>query len=398
MLFRKPVTEQGGLRREGYGTRAHPQGTRPSLQNVVERFGQVMPTREFDGLLAHVGMKIHDQRSWRRTDAARTPLIYVQDSLPVRGVPAGFTRELSFHLSIFWAANLGCWEEHMEQAIRQATQADLVEPAVPGISWAAVLAGAVASLALTLVLISFGAGMGFSVVSPWGNSGVSASTFKIGTGLYFIVMAMISSAIGGYLAGRLRTKWVGVQTTEVYFRDTAHGFLAWAAASVLGAVLLASPASSLIGGTLSGATQAAANSEQSSPMDGYVDRLLRSDNPSAQGQQNPSDARGEMVRLFTSSFHNGNDLNPADRTYVAKVVAARTGLSQADAEKRVNDVVTQVKADLDAARKAAMQIAIWLTLSLFIGAFSASLAATEGGGLRDGTWGKKAYGNPAINR
>ena len=82
MLLRKPVTEQGGLRREGYGTRAHPQGTRPSLQNVVERFGQVMPTREFDGLLAHVGMKIHDQRSWRRTDAARAPLIYVQNPYP----------------------------------------------------------------------------------------------------------------------------------------------------------------------------------------------------------------------------------------------------------------------------------------------------------------------------
>jgi hypothetical protein len=284
----------------------------------------------------------------------------------------------------------------MEQVNRQATQADIVEPSVPGVSWAAVLAGAVASIALTLVLLSFGAGMGFSVVSPWGNSGVSATTFEIGTGLYFIVMAMISSAIGGYLAGRLRTKWVGVQTTEVHFRDTAHGFLAWAAASVLGAVLLASPASSLIGGTLSGATHAA-NSARSSPMDGYVDTLLRSDNPSAQGQQNPSDTRGEMVRLFTTSLHNGNDLNPADRTYVAKVVSARTGLSQPDAEKRVNDVITQAKADLDSARKAAMQIAIWLTLSLFIGAFSASLAATEGGGLRDGTWGKKAYGTPAIN-
>ena len=85
---------------------------------------------------------------------------------------------------------------------------------------------------------------------PLGGSGVSATTFKIGTGLYFIVMAMISSAVGGYLAGRLRTKWVGVQTTEVHFRDTAHGFLAWAAASVLGAVVLASPASSLMGGTL----------------------------------------------------------------------------------------------------------------------------------------------------
>ena len=112
----------------------------------------------------------------------------------------------------------------MEQAFRQNAQVEGIEPSVPGVSWAAVLAGAVASLALTLVLLSFGVGMGFSVVSPWGNSGVSATTFKIGTGLYFIVMAMISSAIGGYLAGRLRTKWVGVQTTEVHFRDTAHGF------------------------------------------------------------------------------------------------------------------------------------------------------------------------------
>lgn len=107
----------------------------------------------------------------------------------------------------------------MDQALREGAQVDLVEPSVAGVSWAAVLAGAVASLALTLVLLSFGAGMGFSVVSPWGNSGVSATTFKIGTGLYFIVMAMISSAVGGYLAGRLRTKWVGVQATEVHFRD-----------------------------------------------------------------------------------------------------------------------------------------------------------------------------------
>jgi hypothetical protein len=285
----------------------------------------------------------------------------------------------------------------MQQTFEQTTKADLLEPSVPGVSWAAILAGAAASCALTLVLLSFGAGVGFSVVSPWGNSGVSATTFKIGTGLYFIVIAMISSAIGGYLAGRLRTKWIGVQTTEVHFRDTAHGFLAWAVASLVGAVLLASPANSLIGGTASGATQAAISSAQTSPMDGYVDTLLRPDSPSAQGQSNPADTRREMVRLFTTSFHNGSDLSATDRTYVAKVVSARTGLSQADADKRVNDVATQVKADLDKARKAAMQIAIWLTLSLFIGAFSASLAATEGGGLRDGTWGKKkAFGNTAF--
>jgi hypothetical protein len=272
----------------------------------------------------------------------------------------------------------------MIQATLTEPPAVIVEPSVSGVSWAAVLAGAIASCALTLVLLSLGMGLGLAAVSPWGNSGVSTTTFKIGTGLYFIVMAMISSAIGGYLAGRLRTKWSGVHTDEVYFRDTAHGFLAWALASVLGAILLVSPATSLIGGTASGVSQS------SGPMDGYVDTLLRSDAPAAQNSASPADSRGELAWLLTTSFHNGSDLSPADRSYVAKVVSARTGLSQADADKRIAEVTTQIKSDLDKARKNAMQLAIWLTLSLFIGAFSASLAATEGGGLRDGTWGKKA--------
>ena len=129
-------------------------------------------------------------------------------------------------------------------------------------------------------------------------------------------------------------------------------------------------------------------------MDGYVDTLLRSDPGAA---QNPAkipamrpNSRAEMVRLFTASLRNGGDLKPADREYVSKVVAARSGLSQPDADKRVNDVVMQAKTDMDAARKAAAQLAFWLTASLLIGAFCASLAATEGGGLRDGTWRRKA--------
>jgi hypothetical protein len=270
---------------------------------------------------------------------------------------------------------------------------EAMEPSVAGVSWAAVLAGAIASLALTLVLLSLGAGLGFSVVSPWANSGVSATTFEIGTGLYFIVMAMISSAVGGYLAGRLRNRWVGVQSTEVLFRDTAHGFLAWALASVLGAILLASPATSLIGGATSGAVQAASSPQATGPMDGYVDMLLRRDNPTADNAANANSAetRRELARLLTADFRNGAEPSAADRSYLAKVVAARTGLSQADADKRVNDVITQIKTDLDKARKAAMHLAIWLTLSLFIGAFAATLAATEGGGLRDGTWGKRAW-------
>ena len=272
---------------------------------------------------------------------------------------------------------------------------DTGEPSIAGVSWAAVAAGAIVSCALTLVLLAFGIGLGLSVVSPWTGSGVSTTTFKIGTGLYLVVIAMLSSSIGGYIAGRLRSRWIGVHSDEVYFRDTAHGFIAWAFASVLGAILLASPASSLLGGTAAGVTQGAVSSaSQAGPMDGYVDTLMRSDAPAGQnaGQNsgNASDQRSEMVRLFTSSFRSGGELKPADREYVSKVVAARTGLSQAEADKRVNDVVTQVKADTDAARKATAQLAFWLTASLLIGAFCASLAATEGGGLRDGTWRRRA--------
>jgi len=265
------------------------------------------------------------------------------------------------------------------------------EPSVSGVSWAAVTAGAVVSCALTVVLLAFGTGLGLSVVSPWAGAGVSATTFKIGTGLYLIVIAMLSSSIGGYIAGRLRSRWIGVRSDEVYFRDTAHGFIAWAFATVLGVVLLASPATSLIGGAASGATRAAASAaSQAGPMDGYVDTLFRTEAPATQNAGSAQDSRAEMLRLFSSSFRNGGDLKPADRDYVSKMVAARTGLSQADADKRVNDVITQIKADTDAARKASAQLAFWLTASLLLGAFCASLAATEGGGLRDGTWGRKA--------
>jgi len=284
----------------------------------------------------------------------------------------------------------------VETTIVQAGAMDRAESSAAGVSWAAIAAGATVSCALTLVLLAFGIGLGLSVVSPWSGAGVTATTFKIATGLYLIVIAMLSSSIGGYITGRLRARWVGVHSDEVYFRDTAHGLVAWAFASVIGAILLATPATSLIGGGVSALGQgAAAAASPSGPMDGYVDTLLRPDAPSAQAQNVPGDSRPEMARLFTSSFRNGGELRPNDRDYVSKVVAARTGLSQGDADKRVNDVVAQIKADADAARKAAAQLAFWLTASLLLGAFCASLAATEGGGLRDGTWSRDRL-SPAL--
>ena len=236
----------------------------------------------------------------------------------------------------------------MEEAIRQRAPAELVEPGVPGVSWAAVTAGAIASLALTLLLLSFGAGMGFAAVYALGEFRRLRHHIPDRHGPIlrrdgddFVGARRISSR------DACAPKWIGVRSAEVLFRDSAHGFLAWALASVLGAVLLASPASSLIGAGVSVATQAAANSAQSSPMDHYVDVLLRPENPSSQAQQSSSDARAEMVRLFTASFKDANDLGAVDRTYVAKLVSARTGLNQQDAEKRVNDVTTQIKSDMD---------------------------------------------------
>ena len=261
------------------------------------------------------------------------------------------------------------------------------ESQLSAVSWAAILAGGVASAALTLLMLAFGTGMGFSVVSPWSNSEVSSTTFSLWAGLYLIVVAMIASSIGGYLAGRLRTKWSGVHTHEVYFRDTAHGFLAWAFATVLSAAVLASATAQIVGGASAGLAQAGAAAGQSTgPMDGYVDTLLRADPSANRTPADPATSRSELARLLTSSLRDGGDLSAGDRTYVAQVVASRTGLSAADAEKRVSDVVTQAKMTADNARKAAAHLALWLTISLLIGAFSASLAATEGGGLRDGTW------------
>src|ERR1700676_4330537 len=194
----------------------------------------------------------------------------------------------------------------MIEAVVIEPAAGIDEPSTAGVSWAAVAAGAIVIFAFALVLLAFGPGLGLSVVSPWAGAGLSATTFKIGTGLYLIVIAMLSSSIGGYLAGRLRTRWIGVHSDEVYFRDTAHGFIAWAFASVLGAALLATPASSLIGGTASGVARGATTTaSQAGPMDGYVDTLLRSNAPAAPNAGNAPDSRGELVRLFTSSFRNG---------------------------------------------------------------------------------------------
>src|SRR5271163_2079918 len=116
------------------------------------------------------------------------------------------------------------------------------------ISWAAIIGGAFAAAALSLILLALGSGFGLASVSPWPNSGASVTTFTVMAAIWLIIVQWVSAALGGYLTGRLRTKWVSVHTHEVFFRDTANGFLAWAVAAVIGAAVLASAVSSLVNG------------------------------------------------------------------------------------------------------------------------------------------------------
>ncbi len=262
-------------------------------------------------------------------------------------------------------------------------QSGLVESTVKneasssGISWAAVLGGAVVCAAMSLILLALGTGIGLSSVSPWSNTGASASTIGMAAIVWLIVSQIIASAMGGYLAGRLRTKWVSIHTDEVYFRDTAHGFLVWAVGLVITAAFLASAATSIIGGT---AQMGASALSSADPNEYYIDTLFRSDRPTP--DSNDASIRAESRGIFANGLRQ-KDLTAPDKTYLGQLVAARTGLTQAEAEQRVSEVFTQARQATDNARKALAHSMYWMFLALLIGAFCASFAATIGGKQRD---------------
>jgi hypothetical protein len=293
------------------------------------------------------------------------------------------------------------------------------------VSWGAIVAGAAAAASLSLILLILGVGLGLSSVSPWTSDGASGTTLGVSTILWLTLTSLLASAMGGYLAGRLRTKWTEVQVDEVYFRDTAHGFLAWAVASLATAALLTSVIGSILGGgvqagaalatgvvgTATAAVGGAAASARATPdteggpMAYFVDSLFRRDASAPAAGRDATAALAdaparassgdvaEVGRIF-SNFSRAEPLPPEDIRHVGQLVAQRTGLSQQDAEKRVADVYARAQAKVqdaevaardaaDRARKASAYSALWLFVSLLIGAFVASLAATFGGRRRD---------------
>jgi hypothetical protein len=297
-----------------------------------------------------------------------------------------------------------------------------VSAAVPdpgAVSWGAVFAGAVGAAALSLILILLGTGLGLSVVSPWAGEGISGVTASVSTVLWVTFVQLAASVLGGYLAGRLRSRWLTVHTNEVFFRDTAHGFLAWSVATLLMASLLSTAVGSIVStglkaggavaasaatvagtGAAAGAASAAKDATPTAdPVGYYVDVLFR-DAPSAStaatstgAARDAADHTPEVTRILANGLKNG-DLGAADTQYLGQLIAANTGLSQAEAESRVTETFATLKQTLqeaadkakkvaDDARKASAYLSIWLVVSLLVGAFVASLSATFGGRLRD---------------
>lgn len=301
---------------------------------------------------------------------------------------------------------------------------DDVSLTLPGaVSWGAIFAGAAGAAALSLILLMLGVGLGLSSVSPWTSEGASAAVLGVSTVLWLTVTQLLASGMGGYLAGRLRTRWTHTHIDEVYFRDTAHGFLAWAVATLATAALLTSVIGSILGagvqatasvaggaaGTAATAAVGAASASSSGqrmdgdegPMAYFVDSLFRrnaaapqdaSTTPAFSYQRSPQDGL-EVARIFMNAGFT-DPLPPDDVRHVGQLVAQRTGLSQQEAERRVTETYERAQTRLreaettareaaDKARSASAKSALWLFISLLAGAFVASLAATFGGRRRD---------------
>jgi hypothetical protein len=284
------------------------------------------------------------------------------------------------------------------------TQTDIVvaagAPANPPVSWASIIAGGVVAAVATLVLMLLGSGLGLTMISPWASQSASATTVVVSAAIWLIVVQWISSCMGGYIAGRLRKRWSSVHSDEIVFRDSAHGLLAWSVATIVMVTVLGSTVSGLLGfgfqaaeNVVGGAVKAGTEATSNGAPNGYiVDSLFRSSDPAritAPGAEGDAAAVGQATRVLTTSIANGA-ISADDKSYLASLIAARTGLTQADSQKRVDDTwaaVQSAKAKAqeaaEKARKAAATTALFAALSLIIGAFIAAVSAILGGKLRD---------------
>jgi hypothetical protein len=279
-----------------------------------------------------------------------------------------------------------------------------------GLSWSGIVAGAFTAIAVSFIFIALGSGIGLSLASPFSSS-PSATTLTVLGALWLVFSQAVGFATGGYVAGRLRREPMPVHTGETNFRDGASGLIVWAICVAVTSVVLVGAAekagSAAATTAAAGAAGAAAGvtgaSSQSSTIDYYSDTLLRTNPqaPSATAGAAPAGtaaapaapaapgdrAMHDQVNRILLTAIATNSLAPDDRTYLAQIVSARTGMSTDDAQKRVDDVANRARAAVtqaaEKARKAAEYLSFWTFMSLLFGAACATLGGMLGGDLRD---------------
>ena len=279
-----------------------------------------------------------------------------------------------------------------EMSMRSSTpEIPNIESAFSGVSWGAIWVGAIAAVAASLVLMTLGPGLGLSAASPWPGAGASAASLGVAAGIWLIVVQWLSSALGGYLAGRMRAKWAAMQSDEVFFRDTAHGFMAWGLATIITAAVFVHVGTSTLSMGASAIGGAADVADATGADDHALDTLFRAApaDPAVAAAPDTAPAatagdearRAEAGRIFVRGL--ATDLSPEDRSYLGQLVSQQTGLPQAEAEARVDQTIASAREAADTARKAAASAAILLALALAIGAFIGTAAGGLGGRHRD---------------
>ncbi len=266
------------------------------------------------------------------------------------------------------------------------------------IEWAPIFAGAVAAAALSFLLLTFGSAIGLSITSPWPQTGVRLWVVALAVMWWMVIVQIGSFAAGGYLAGRMRSRWGTATTPESQFRDSAHGLLVWAVGVLVGAIVLA-----IVGmGTVKTAIHSSAvvtsgsmhNDKAQGPAEYAVDILLRpqpgnADPKTTSSRSDDGLIRAEANRIFATGISEGA-LSQRDYDYLTQIVAARTGLPQAEAQRRVQLAVHEAQSleakardTADKARKAAILTAFTAAASLLISLVAAITAAAAGGRHRD---------------
>ncbi|MEO5800296.1 MAG: hypothetical protein ABIZ70_07280 [Gemmatimonadales bacterium] len=246
-----------------------------------------------------------------------------------------------------------------------------------GISWSAVFGGAIVIASMSFILLALGTGLGLSSMTPWSAPRDTTKVIGMATVAWLVIMQMISGGLGGYLAGRIRNRWLGIHTDETYFRDTLHGFLAWGLA-LCGTIAFLAAASSVMAG---GAAASTPDSRQEVSTNAYfVDVMLRPTTPITTPAS--PEVRGELERILTRTLLMAGFARD-DMTAAGRIISQQTGIAQAAAEQRAVDVAGMAAKAAEDAKDAVGHSLLWVFVGLLVGAFSASFAATLGGRTRD---------------